>query len=338
MIRTLIAVSALAVSTPLLSQGTGEVKPVDGLNVLGIQHVAMTVGDIDDTIAFYAKAVPVKIIRRTRVPGSHFPAALLSRRYKSVDVALLGFPTGFVQLMDFEPGKSAPPVARPVWHAGYNHICFQSHSRDPAIARFKDAGLDVISRFGKPDGVDIGGYGVRYAYGRDPNGTIIENESLDAPRRSEAVWITHLANVVHDRDRMLAFYTLVTGRQPHRVVEQENRPRLDDVAGLDGVSIRGGWLNVGNMDLEVWEYVRPRTEAPTATRKLDMIGYSNLAFEVADVGVQAARLKTAGVRLVGGARTVGGWTTQYAYDPEGNILSLVARRSAPTDTSLSSVR
>jgi len=338
MIRHAMAAVILVLASPALAQGGGELAAVDDMHVMGLQHVAMTVGDIDETIAFYAKAVPVKVTRRYRVPASHFPAALLSRRYTSVDVAVLAFPTGFVQLMDFEPGKPAAPQIRPVIGPGYTHICFQSSSRDPAILRFKAAGLSIISRFGKPDGVDIGGYGVRYAYGTDPNGIMIENESLDAPKRSEPAWITHIANTVHDRDRMLAFYGAVVGRKAHRTLEQENRPRLDDVAGIDGLKIRGGWLNVGNMEIEVWEYTHPRTPAPRGDRKLDEIGYSNFALEVADVRVQAARIKAAGVRLIGKPRSVGGWQTQYAFDPEGNIFALVQRGKAPAEESVAALR
>lgn len=327
----------LNISGPSWAQGVGIARPVDGMHVKGIQHIAMTVGDIDETIAFYSKAVPVKVVRRTNVSGSAFPAALLTRRYKRVDIALLAFPTGFVQLMDFEPGKSAAPVPRPVIGPGYTHICIQSPSSDPAITRFIAAGLDVISRFGKHDGVDIGGYGVRYAYGRDPNGIMIENESLDAPRRPEAAWITHIGIAVHDRDPMLAFYGGITGRKAHRTMEQENRPRLDDIANIDGLKLRGGWLNVGNMDIELWEYVHPRTPPPSADRKLDEVGYSNFAFEVADVTLQAKRLKGDKVRLVGAPRPVAGWLVQFAYDPEGNIFSLVERKSAPIAESVLSL-
>lgn len=338
MMRIAIAAAALAFAAPALSQGGGEVKPAAGMHVLGIQHVAMTVGDIDETISFYAKAVPVRVVRRYRVPGSRFPAALLSRRHASVDVAVLAFPTGHVLLYDFEPGKPADPRKTSVIGPGYTHICFQSPSSDPAILRFMAAGLNVISRFGKPDGVDIGGYGVRYAYGHDNNGLMIENESLDAPKRSEPAWITHIANTVHDRDRMLAFYAQVLGRQPHRTIEQENRPRLDDVAGIDGLKIRGGWINVGNMEIEVWEYVQPRTSAPEGDRKLDAIGYSNFALEVADLRREAARLQRGGVRLVGKPRDIGGWLTQYAHDPEGNIFALVERTKAPALESVTMLR
>lgn len=336
--RRVMMIFAAMVAMPALGQGTGVIQPTVGTHIMGLQHVAMTVGDIDDTIAFYAKAVPVKLVRRYRVPGSRFPAELLSRRYRSVDIAVLAFPTGFIQLMDFEPGKPAAPATGPVTGPGFNHICFQSHAGDPAILRFKAAGLGVLSRFGPPDGVDIGGYGVRYAYGRDINGLIIENESLDAPKRSEAVWMTHLANAVHDRDVMLAFYARVIGRQAHRTIEQDKRPRLDDVVGIDDISIRGGWINAGNMDLEMWEYVRPRTPAPTADRKLDQIGYSQFALEVSDLMRQTRRLRSDKVRLVGKAVSIGGWRSQYAYDPEGNIFALTTRTTAPASESVAALR
>jgi catechol 2,3-dioxygenase-like lactoylglutathione lyase family enzyme len=335
--RLMFLMLAASFATPLMAQGTGVVRQAEQMQVMGIQHVAMTVGDIDETMAFYAKAVPVKLVRRYRVPASRFPAALVSRRYGQVDIAILAFPTGHVQLMDFEPGKAAARAMRPVTDAGFNHICFQSHSHDPAITRFKAAGLEVISRFGKPDGVDIGGYGVRYAYGRDLNGLIIENESLDAPKRSEPVWITHLANAVHDRDAMLAFYGKVVGRKAHRTIEQDGNPKLGDVAGLDNIAIRGGWINVGNMDLEIWEYMRPRTPAPAGDRKLDSIGYSQFALEVGDLAAQTRRLKADGVRLVGRPVTIGGWRSQYAYDPEGNIFALTSRVSAPATESVTAL-
>lgn len=336
--RTLLLGLAALMAAPALGQGTGIIRPAEPMHVLGIQHVAMTVGDIDATIAFYGMAMPVQLVRRYRVKGSQFPAALLSRSYRSIDVAVIALPTGILQLMDFEPGKAAAPNIRPVTDAGYNHICFQSHARDPAILRFKTAGLDVISRFGKPDGVDIGGYGVRYAYGRDINGLIIENESLDAPKRSEPVWMTHLANVVHDRDAMLAFYGRVIGRKTHRTIEQNGNPRLAEVVGEDSVDIRGGWINVGNMDLEMWEYVRPRTPPPGTDRKLDTVGYSQFALEVSNLAAQTQRLRGDGVRLVGKPVTIGGWQSQYAYDPEGNIFALTWRVSAPARESVLALR
>jgi catechol 2,3-dioxygenase-like lactoylglutathione lyase family enzyme len=269
--------------------------------------------------------MPYPVVKRFTVRGSAFPRSLLSKPRKQVEIALIAMPTGTIQLMDFEPGKPAAPNERPVIGPGYTHICFQSPSKDPAVLRFLAAGLRNISRFGKPDGVDIGGYGVRYAYGRDPDGIMIENESLDAPKRSEPAWITHIANTVHDRDRMLVFYATVLGRKAHRTIEQENRPRLDDVANIDGLKIKGGWINVGNMEIEVWEYVTPKTPAPAGDRKLDEIGYNSFAAGVTDLAAETKRLRSAGVRLAGKPVSLGGRRLQYAYDPEGNLFALTQR-------------
>lgn len=333
--QMLIATALTVISAPLAAQGTGMAGPMEGRPHLGLHHAAITVSDIDATVAFYAKAVPYKVVKRYRMKGSAFPKALLSAKHKSVDIALVQMPTGFIQLMDFEPGKAAEPYARPIHHAGYSHICFQSSSKDPAIKRFMAAGIDIISRFGTPDGVDIGGYGVRYAYGRDPDGIMIENESLDAPKRTEASWITHIANVVHDRDSMLNFYEKLLAHKAHRTTEQENRPRLDDVANIDNLSIKGGWFNVGNMDVELWEYVRPITPVPAGKRKLDEIGYNAFALEVTDIKAEQSRLKKLGIELTGSAMKIGGWKVQYGYDPEGNLFAVQQNMNAGKNVSVS---
>jgi catechol 2,3-dioxygenase-like lactoylglutathione lyase family enzyme len=335
--KYLIAMAALLFTSAASAQGSGTGKAgLDGPH-LGLHHAAITVSDIDATVAFYSKAVPFNVVQRYKVKGSTFPAALLSARHKEIEIAIVSMPTGFIQLMDFEPGKVADQNLRPVIGPGYTHICFQSSSKDPAIKRFKAAGLSVISRFGKEDGVDIGGYGVRYAYGRDPDGIMIENESLDAPKRSEAAWITHIANVVHDRDTMLEFYARLLGRKAHRTIEQENRPRLDDVANLTDSKIKGGWFTVGNMDIEVWEFVRPKTPLYPGKRKLDEIGYNSFGLEVSDLKMEKQRLKSIGVELAGKTMSVGGWRIQYAYDPEGNLFSVLENMSLDQALSVTSL-
>jgi catechol 2,3-dioxygenase-like lactoylglutathione lyase family enzyme len=332
--RLIFAPALTVMSTPLAAQGTGVTQPMAGRPHLGLHHAAITVSDIDATVAFYLKAVPYKVVKRYRVKGSAFPKTLLSAKFKNVDIALIEMPTGYIQLMDFDPGKAAAPYAQPIITAGYSHICFQSSSKDPAILRFMAAGLQIISRFGKPDGVDIGGYGVRYAYGRDPDGIMIENESLDAPKRNEASWITHIANVVHDRDMMLPFYEKLLAHKAHRTTEQENRPRLDDVANIDNLSIKGGWLNAGNMDIELWEYVRPKTPAPVGKRKLDEVGYNSFSLEVSDLKAEQARLRKLGIELAGPAVKIGGWKVQYGYDPEGNLFSVQQSMKARNEQSV----
>jgi catechol 2,3-dioxygenase-like lactoylglutathione lyase family enzyme len=329
-----VALAALSIATPMQAQSDWAPLTHKDSPHLGMHHAAITVSDIDATVAFYAKAVPYKVVKRYRVKGSAFPKKLLSARHREVDIAVIEMPTGFIQLMDFEPGKTAKPNERSVIGPGYTHICFQSSSKDPAILRFMAVGLDIISRFGKPDGVDIGGYGVRYAYGRDPDGIMIENESLDSPKRNDPAWVTHIANTVHDHATMVAFYEKLLGRKARRSIEQEKRPTLDDVVNLSDIAIKGAWVNAGNMEIEVWEYTRPKTPKPSGDRKLDEIGYNAFALEVSDLKAEQTRLKKLGLRLAGPVVGMGGWKVQYGYDPEGNLFSVQQNISAGKDQSV----
>ncbi len=326
MIARMLFAAVLLSAASANAQGGGVVQSMEGKPMLGIRHVAITVSDIDATVAFYARAVPYRVVSRTRLKASDFGRDLVSDPVSDlagdVEVALVAMPTMWIQLMDFTPGRPDAPKARPVIGPGYTHICFQSPSTSSAETRFRAAGLQMVSRGDEP--VDIGGYGVRYSYGRDPDGIMIENEVLDKPRRTEPAWVTHVANVVHDRDAMLGFYQRVLDTPAHRRIEQENRPKLDAIAGIDGLSIKGGWFRVGNLELEVWQYVRPKTPPPGAPRRLDEIGYNSIGFEVADLAAASARLRELKVPLVGPVVRIDGWAVQHARDPEGNLFALVA--------------
>jgi catechol 2,3-dioxygenase-like lactoylglutathione lyase family enzyme len=307
--RILLAGLLLGLATPAAA------GPIKGIRTIGI-----TVSDIDATLAFYGKAIPYPAVKRFKMPARAFPAALVGARRGTVEIATVRMPNMFIQLMDFDPGRPAPPDKRPVIGPGYTHICFQSPASDPAEPRFRQAGLEMVSRGDKP--VDIGGYGVVYSYGRDPDGIMIENEVLTAPKRNDPVWVSHIATVTPDRDAMLGFYTGLLGFKPWRTIEQENRKPLDDIAGIDNLAIKGGWFGVGNMEIEVWQYARPQTPRPTGDRKLDAIGYNTIGFEVDDLRTEQARLKGLGVRLAGKPVRLGGWSVQYAYDPDGNLFSV----------------
>ena len=307
--RILLAGLLLALAAP------ASAGPIRGIRTIGI-----TVSDINATLAFYGKAIPYSAIERFRMPARSFPARLVSARGGTVEIAVVRMPNMFIQLMDFDPARPAAPDKRPVIGPGYTHICFQSPASAPAEPAFRHAGLEMVSRGDKP--VDIGGYGVVYSYGRDPDGIMIENEVLSAPKRNDPVWVSHIATVTPDRDAMLGFYTRLLGYAPWRRIEQENRKPLDDIADIDNLAIKGGWFGVGNMEIEVWQYARPQTPRPMGDRKLDAVGYNAIGFEVDDLKAEQARLKGLGVRLAGKPMRIGGWSVQFAYDPDGNLFSV----------------
>lgn len=287
---------------------------------LAMRSIDITVADLDATIDYYGAAMPLREIRRFALPTAAFGRDLVTCRDGKVKVAVVAVPTGILNFMQF-PRDSGRTEPLPVIGPGYTHMCIQSPADDPALPKLMRQGLGMVSRCDER-GVDIGGYGVRYAYGRDPEGRMLEVEMLDRPRRSERGWITHIANVVHDHARMMDFYARLLGRQPYRTIAQSNRPTLDDVAGIDGIGILGGWFRVHNLEIEVWTFTSPATPAPRTTRKLDDIGYNAFSLEVADLATETDRLESIGVSLVGPEIDFGGWRSRYASDPEGNLICI----------------
>lgn len=289
--------------------------------LIGMRAIGVTVGDLAATAAFYGADLPFAEVARTVLPASTFGPELADTQTGDVELVTVEVATGLLQLMHFADGpRQSPPP--PVEGPGYTHICWQSPASDPALQKLIDRGLTLVSRC-DGSGVDLGGYGVRYAYGRDPEGRMIEVEILDHPHRPGHAWVAHIANVAHDHAAMLAFYTRLTGHEPYRVIRNGGgRKTHDDVTGFDDVEYHGGWFRLSNMDIEVWQFVHPHTPAPLPRRKLDQIGYNAPLFEVADLAAEEARLAALGIPLIGPAIDLGGMMTRYASDPEGNLFAV----------------
>ncbi|MEP2103123.1 MAG: VOC family protein [Parasphingorhabdus sp.] len=300
--------------------------------IKGVRFIGKTVSDIDQTIAFYEQAVPFELISRYRVSASEiYHPEMTSKQYGNVEVALIRTPTVFVKLVDFNPDAKTPAYVKPVIGPGYTHVCFQSPVTDPALPKFLEKGLDMVSRNAP---VDLGGYGVTYAYGRDPDGTIIENETVDKPRRQDSAWITHIGGATSDADRIADFYTKFIGYGPRRRGEYSNFPNMDNIVAIDGVALRSAWFALRNFELEFWEFVQPATPVREEPAKVDQIGYNMTAFEVTDADAERDRLAKLGITMVGPAKLSKGWKIYYAYDPDGNVISIQENVSAPKSESI----
>lgn len=325
--------AATATSPPRIVQ-TPFFRPanLDDTRIKGVRFIGKTVSDIDQSIAFYQNAVPFELVSRYRIAASTiYHPEMTSRKHGNIEIALIKTPTVFVKLVDFEPDVQTPPYDKPVIGPGYTHICFQSPASDPALPKFEEKGLDMVSRDAP---VDLGGYGVTYAYGRDPDGTIIENETVDRPRRRDSAWITHIGAATPDADRMAEFYTKFIGYGPRRRGEYSNFPNMDNIVAIDGVALRSAWFAVRNFELEFWEFVEPATPVRRAPAKVDQIGYSMTAFEVTDADAERDRLAKLGIKMVGPAKSSKGWKIYYAHDPDGNVISIQENVSAPKSESI----
>lgn len=325
-----LANCAATISTAAPGAAAAAPVPVIAGPIKGVHNIGITVSDIDDTLAFYSRSVPYELVERRMVDAAVFPSEVLTKRKGKIEIALVRTPTVFLQLIDIDPAAKAAPVRRPVIGPGYTHICFQSPSTAPKYDVFKANGLAMLSRGGGP--VDLGGYGVTYAYGFDPDGIMVEMEQLTpeviaghgelgTKRMRHPAWATHIGNATGDKAQMVTFYTRVLGHGPRRELPPTRRQTFDEIADIDGVVAAASWFDVGNFELEFWHYVEPRTPVGTQPRMIDAIGYNAIVFETNDLAATLARLENEGVRFVGKTFELGGWRVRYARDPEGNLIA-----------------
>ena len=334
-IATFVTSAALASCAPAsLSSGASSPAPPD--SILGVHHIGITVSDIDDTVAFYGSVVDFDVVERGMVDASSLPAEILAKREGQVEMALIRTPTVFLVLTDVEPGVDAEPERRSVTGPGYTHICWQTHAEYSGYRRFREAGLEMLSR--GDDAVDLGGYGVTYAYGFDPDGLMIAMEQLERPRRQDDAWLTHIANVPGDKARMVDFYTKVLGYGPHRELPETRMATIDDVVDIDNTVVTASWFATWNFELEFWNYKQPATPDTRINWTLERIGYNSLSFEVTDLDGTIARLSPQGIEFAGPTFELGGWRIRYARDPEGNLLAFQQNVSAGEERSIHDMR
>ena len=227
-------------------------------------------------------------------------------------------PNAYLELMQFD---SQTPEPVPVEGPGFTHLCFQSPSELLMYNGFKDAGATAVSWGEGP--VDLGGYGVHYAYLRDADKTMYEVEQVDRPPFEGQVWIGHVALASHDIDRLVEFYSNVFGIEPYRRVNKATGPRVDEVTGIKDARMRAAWFNVANMVFEIWEFVNPVTPDTSAARPFEKVGYNKFAFEVSDLTKEITRLKARDVKFTSEPLATPIGVEAYAADPDGNRFSLV---------------
>lgn len=327
------AAALVACQSTIIEPEAPSVTEVDlESGVKGVRFIGKTVSDIDETLAFYQGVVPYTLIRRDRVdPATLYPSQFIAGDHDEIEVALVDARNVFVQLVDFDPDAPSEPFIRPVKGPGYTHMCFISPAADSAFTKFRANGLKMVTRSEEP--VDLGGYGMRYAYGLDPNGAMIETEVADTPRRDGGPWVGHIGSATPDADRMSEFYTKILGYGPRRRGEYSDRPLIDQVVGYDNTVVRSSWFAARNMEIEFWEYIEPRTEERSGHAMLDTPGYNMIAYEVEDLDAERARLADATV-FSDPIMTPFGWRVATGLDPDGNIIALHERVSAPETESI----
>jgi catechol 2,3-dioxygenase-like lactoylglutathione lyase family enzyme len=278
----------------------------------------MSVTDLKASVEFYSQALGVRLQNTPDTMQAEDGSLGLSTSSNS---AVLAFPNGYLKLSEYDRSDFSPPPVLPVKGPGITHVCYQSPTSEDIYQRLINGGATTVSRGEQP--VHLLGQGVYYAYARDHDGIMYETEHLDHAPFEGPIWLSHAALVSPDLDRLVEFYSLLLDAKPNRRTDRASGPRFDEVAGYDNVMIRAAWFDIGNMILEMWQFVNPVTPEPQRPSAIEDVGYNKVAFEVSDLQKEYERLTALGVRFLSSpATSVDGWEA-CLRDPDGNLISLI---------------
>lgn len=301
--------------------------------IVGINHIGLSVKNLDVVLAFYLSATEFELIKRETITHSAVLDELHQSQGLTMEVATLRAPNMLFELVEYNVNKNTPIETSPVMGPGMTHTCFQSPSARSGFDRFMHSGANVLTTGNAP--VDIGGYGVTYAYAHDPEGNMFEMEQLDSEILLRAgydnawqnlghdMWMSQVAIATHDIERLMTFYQQVLGIQPFRVGEYEGNEKLDQITNTHGLKLKGGWfkLNDKSKVMELWQFVNPETPKPVDKRAATDLGYS-YSLEVGNIHQEHARLTKLGVDTLSVPVVLGEFWQFFARDIDGNVFSL----------------
>lgn len=301
--------------------------------LMGVNHIGLSVTDLDEALAFYQGVSGFELIRRETVHRSAAADKLFGTENIQYEIAVLEAPNMLFELTEFASNRGRTPVKMKAEGPGMTHTCFQTASSNSGYDRFKAAGAEILSRGEVP--VDLGGYGVTYAYAYDSDGNMFELEQLDAGPLSESankikweqeghtMWMTQVALVTHDLDRLTNYYEKIMAFPPYRYGDYKDNPRLDEVTDIDDLALLASWFRMDDRakTLEFWQYRNPVTQEYVGDRSVTDLGYS-FSIEVGDIQAEYARMKALGVKFLGEPVAFGDFWQVYANDIDGNVFSL----------------
>lgn len=138
--------------------------------ITGLHHASITTSNLDRLAAFYRDELGFTVVMETAWDGDN-PRAdrIFGLTGTAVRMVMLRTANAFLELFEFaHPVSPERGPDRPVYQQGITHICIAVSDLDAEYARLVAAGM----LFNSPP-QDVPGL-CRAAYGRDPDGNLIE--------------------------------------------------------------------------------------------------------------------------------------------------------------------
>ena len=309
---------------------------------IGFNHIGLVVDDMETMLRFYQKATGFPLLERTTIHNNRTVNRFYGMDSLSVEKAILKGPNMLIELVRFIGHDSVTEPLLPSG-PGMTHTCFQSTEAQSSYRSFLGAGINMLSRGNEP--IDLGGYGVTYAYGYDPEGNMIEMEQLSdlvvkmtvgkTYSQEHPLWMTQVAIASPDIERLITFYEGVLRIPPYRSVTVSSNTKLDDIVGIDSAALKMAWFGLDGQGkkLELMQYLHPSTPSRERKQSVTDLGYT-YSFEVTDIEQEYHRLTELGVQFISQPIIIGEFLTALAYDIDGNLFSLRQAVKPNSDYSL----
>jgi len=137
------------------------------MTIRAMKHVAISTGDLDRAVDFWAALGFVETRRWDWPAGVEVINTLVGLPDSAARAALLEGPGTGLEIFEFvvpAPGADTRSVHRP----GYTHVCFEVDDLDDEIDRLAAAGMTFWA------GPAEDRAGQRMVYGHDPDGNVVE--------------------------------------------------------------------------------------------------------------------------------------------------------------------
>jgi catechol 2,3-dioxygenase-like lactoylglutathione lyase family enzyme len=138
------------------------------------------------------------------------------------------------------------------------------------------------------------------------------------------VGINHIAISTRDIDRLTRFYETI-GFERVWTGGWDQDDLIDSVIGLQGSVAKEVILRAGNIYMEIFEYVSPRSSRGDEPMHPNDRGYTHFCFEVTDIDFEYERLTKLGMTFNREPPNMRGGQLRaiYGRDPDGNIIELL---------------